>query len=68
MFVYKVEVSLSDGNVSVIVLAETDEAAFGYVESHLVRHFVRMPEVREIAIVEKKRAEKGSGYVIETGV
>jgi hypothetical protein len=66
MFLYKLEVQLSDRKAVLIILAESDESAFGYAEGHLVRHFVKLPEVRELVIVEKKRVEKGSGYVVET--
>ncbi|MFM9330421.1 DUF3906 family protein [Paenibacillus mesotrionivorans] len=67
MFLYKLEIKLTGMNVCLIVLADSDEAAFGYAEGHLVRHFIKKPEVLETVIVEKKRVEKGSGYVIETG-
>jgi hypothetical protein len=65
MFLYKVEIALNQGLVYLIVLAESDERAFGYAESHLTRHFIACPEVKEMAIVEKKRVEKGAGYVVE---
>lgn len=66
MFLYKLEIQLSDRKAVLVVLADSDESAFGYAEGHLVRHFVKLPEVRELVIVEKKRVEKGSGYVVET--
>jgi hypothetical protein len=66
MFLYKLEIKLAGSNVCLIVLADSDESAFGYAEGHLVRHFIKKPEILETAIVEKKRVEKGSGYVIET--
>lgn len=67
MFMYKLEIKLEERNACLVVLAETDEAAFSSVEGHLVRHYIKLPEVLETVIVEKKRVEKGSGYVIETG-
>lgn len=66
MLLYKIEIELTDQIVYLIVAADSDEAAFGYAEGHLVRHFIKPPEVKGMAIVEKKRIEKGSGYVIET--
>jgi hypothetical protein len=68
MFLYKIEIQLLDKNASLILLADNDDAAFQYVEGHLVRHYVVLPEVKEIAIVEKKRVEKGNGYVIDTAL
>lgn len=66
MFLYKVESQLEDQIVFLIVLAENDEKAFEYAEANLARHFIKTPAVKEILVVEKKRVEKGSGYVIET--
>lgn len=68
MFLYKIDAAMEDKNACIVVLADSDEAAFNYVEGHLARHYVRMPTVRELAIVEKKRVEKGSGYVIDVNV
>ncbi|OXM84139.1 DUF3906 family protein [Paenibacillus rigui] len=64
MYMYKLEVELKEQTAHVIVMAENDEQAFDYLEEHLVRHFVYNPEVVEASIIEKKRAVKGSGYVI----
>ncbi|MCS7460164.1 DUF3906 family protein [Paenibacillus doosanensis] len=66
MYLYKLEVELKDQKVYVTLLAENDAQAFDYLEEQLVRHFIRNPEVVEASIIEKKRAVKGSGYVIET--
>ncbi|MDF2922862.1 MAG: hypothetical protein K0R57_1776 [Paenibacillaceae bacterium] len=66
MFLYKIEIQMESQHASLILLADSDESAFGYVEGHLARHYVKAPKVLELAIVEKKRVEKGSGYVIET--
>ncbi|WP_438432027.1 DUF3906 family protein [Gorillibacterium sp. sgz500922] len=65
MFLYKLEAKTADQRLSVVVLAETDDKAFQSAESQLIRHFVAPPGIEELAIVEKKRAEKGAGYVLE---
>lgn len=65
MFLYKIEIELEDQLAYLIVLADSDEKAFSYVESQVVRHYVANPEVKQVSIVEKKRVEKGSGYFIE---
>ncbi|OXM16906.1 DUF3906 family protein [Paenibacillus herberti] len=66
MFLYKIELQLPEGKQAhLIVLAATDEKAFSYVESHVQRHYLHMPELQSIAIVEKKRTDPGSGYLIE---
>ncbi|WP_028547877.1 DUF3906 family protein [Paenibacillus sp. UNC451MF] len=66
MYLYKLEVELKDQTVYITTLAENDAQAFDYLEEQLVRHFVSTPEVVEASIIEKKRAVKGAGYVIET--
>ncbi|NDI36405.1 DUF3906 family protein [Chengkuizengella sediminis] len=66
MFLYKLEIQLEDQLTFLVVIAESDEKAFDYAESSLAVHFVKMPKVLESCIVEKKRLDKGSGYVIET--
>lgn len=65
MFIYKMEVTLRTQSVHLVVMAENDAQAFDYLEDLLVRHYVKAPEVTEASIIEKKRAVKGSGYVIE---
>jgi len=65
MFLYKLEAKTEGGLLPVVVLAETDEKAFAAAESQLIRHFVAPPGIKELVIVEKKRAEKGAGYVLE---
>jgi hypothetical protein len=66
MFLYKIELILETQTVYLIVAAENDEKAFDYVEPHLGKHFIRNPLVKEAAIIEKRRLDKGAGYVIET--
>jgi hypothetical protein len=68
MYMYKLEIETSDGVVYLIVIAETDEKAFDYVEGLLVRHFTVSPEVKSETIIEKKRVSAGSGYVIESAL
>jgi hypothetical protein len=66
MYLYKIEIVLETQTVYLIVAAETDEKAFDHVESHLVRHFIHNPVAQETVIIEKKRLDKGAGYIIET--
>lgn len=66
MFLYKIEVQMADRQAVLIVMGESDQEAMNEVEAHLAKHYIGAPEVREIALVEKRRANKGAGYVIET--
>jgi hypothetical protein len=65
MFLYKFEVLLSDQEVTLIVMGDNDEESMNEVEVHLTKHFVKPQDVREIVLVEKRRAVKGAAYVIE---
>jgi hypothetical protein len=66
MFLYKLEVQLANRTVVVIVMGDNDEEVMNEVEVHISKHYVESPEIKEIALVEKRRANKGSAYVIET--
>jgi len=61
MYLYKLEIQLETHTDVLIVLAENDGKAFDSVESHLARHYIATPKV----IVERKRADKGTGYLVE---
>jgi hypothetical protein len=65
LLLYKIEIQLADRQIHLVLVSDSDEKAFGSVESIVARHFVKMPEIRSIAIVEKKRIEPGSGYLVE---
>ncbi|REE82728.1 MULTISPECIES: DUF3906 family protein [Paenibacillus] len=64
MFLYKIEIEMEDSSAHLILLAETDEKAFSVVDSHVERHYLKKPVLKQVAIVEKKRTEAGNGYLI----
>lgn len=66
MFLYKLEVQLMTRSVVVIVMGDNDEEVMNEVEFHISKHYVGSSEIKEIVLVEKRRANKGSAYVIET--
>lgn len=66
MFLYRLEAQGEGFAPSVvIVVAEDEEQAFQQAEGLLERNALGFIQITDIAIVEKKRIEKGSGYVIE---
>ncbi|WP_372663911.1 DUF3906 family protein [Cohnella sp.] len=65
MYLYKLEVQLSNREVVVIVMGDSDLEVMNEVEMHISKHYVEAPEIKEIVLVEKRRANKGSAYVIE---
>ena len=66
MFLYKLEreVESEAGVIQAVVVADTDERAFESAEALLLRHFGKPVIPSASALVEKKRIEQGSGYVI----
>jgi hypothetical protein len=67
LFLYRMEVELNDQLAYFIVLSDSDKQAFVYAEEQLVRHFIAKPVIKQLSIIEKKRVQSGSGYLIETG-
>ncbi|ASS76216.1 hypothetical protein CIG75_15555 [Tumebacillus algifaecis] len=48
-----------------IVIAEDEEKAFASAEDLLQRQAIGLIEIDEIALLEKKRTNSGSGFVVE---
>lgn len=66
MFLYRLEASGQGFPASqVVVVAEDEEQAFQAAESLLERNALGLIQIKDMAIVEKKRVDKGSGYVLE---
>ncbi|MED0675466.1 DUF3906 family protein [Aneurinibacillus thermoaerophilus] len=67
MFIYRFEILFRDGGTAaVVVIHENEEKAFRSAQNQIERYFLPPRPVAEIAIVEKKPAGTGRGYVIET--
>ncbi|ALS28975.1 DUF3906 family protein [Paenibacillus cisolokensis] len=65
MMLYKIEIQFPEQKAYLVLLAENDQKAFAALEAHIDRHYLKAPGPYEAAIVEKKRPEPGSGYLIE---
>ncbi len=68
MHLYKLEIVLEEQTVYLLVVAENEEKAFGYVDEHLAFQFVKRPEVKEVSLIQKKSLRAGQGYIIETKI
>jgi hypothetical protein len=67
MFLYKIQVKHTDGSISkIVVMAESDERAFKTAEAQLDKHYLPPKRTGEMAMLEKKVANKGVGFVIES--
>lgn len=67
-YLYKIEAVLAeDRNLTVVVLADSDEKAFASAENNILRHTIAPPIIEQLSVVQKKPIERGGvGYVIET--
>ncbi|WP_208754987.1 DUF3906 family protein [Bacillus pacificus] len=64
MDLYRFEAVLVNGIVPIVVVAESEEQAFKMAEIELEKHFLPLPEVKEIALFEKKKIRKSAAFVI----
>ncbi|MBN6187878.1 DUF3906 family protein [Aneurinibacillus sp. BA2021] len=67
MFIYRFEVLFADeSKTAVVVIHRDEEEAFRSAQNQIERYFLPPKAIKELAIVEKKTAEAGRGYVIES--
>ncbi|MFA2691205.1 DUF3906 family protein [Bacillus mycoides] len=64
MDLYRFEAVLVNSIVPIVVVAESEEQAFKLAEIELEKHFLPLPEVKEISLFEKKKIRKGAAFVI----
>ncbi|MDQ0339988.1 hypothetical protein J2S00_002783 [Caldalkalibacillus uzonensis] len=66
-YLYRLEMKVDGQPVEVIVAAENHERAFAIAEIEVEKMYLRLPQLEEMAIVEKKKIGRGSGYVVADG-
>ncbi|KIV76604.1 DUF3906 family protein [Bacillus mycoides] len=64
MDLYRFEAVLVNSVVPIVVVAQSEEQAFKLAEIELEKHFLPLPEVKEISLFEKKKIRKGAAFVI----
>ncbi|MDA2182364.1 DUF3906 family protein [Bacillus cereus] len=64
MDLYRFEAVLVSDIVPIVVIAQSEEQAFKLAEIELEKHFLPLPEVKEISLFEKKKIRKGAAFVI----
>ncbi|MES5943041.1 MULTISPECIES: DUF3906 family protein [unclassified Bacillus cereus group] len=64
MDLYRFEAVLVNSIVPIVVVAQSEEQAFNLAEIELEKHFLPLPEVKEISLFEKKKIRKGAAFVI----
>ncbi|AFQ16175.1 MULTISPECIES: DUF3906 family protein [Bacillus] len=64
MELYRFEAVLANNIVPIVVVAQSEEQAFKLAEIELEKHFLPLPEVKEISLFEKKKIRKGAAFVV----
>ncbi|MBK5441901.1 MULTISPECIES: DUF3906 family protein [unclassified Peribacillus] len=64
MNLYRFEVTIKEELIHVIIAADSDEKAFQLVDIELEKRFLKMPEVDDISLYEKRKINYGTGYVL----
>ncbi|MGE7592102.1 DUF3906 family protein [Peribacillus frigoritolerans] len=64
MNLYRFEVTIKEKPIHVIIVADSDEKAFELVEIELEKHYLKMPEVDDISLYEKRKIKNGAGFVL----
>ncbi|HDX9613487.1 DUF3906 family protein [Bacillus toyonensis] len=64
MDLYRFEAVLANNIVPIVVVAQSEEQAFKLAEIELEKHFLPLPEVKEISLFEKKKIRKGAAFVV----
>ncbi|MGE7765677.1 DUF3906 family protein [Peribacillus sp. NPDC096540] len=64
MNLYRFEVTIKEELIHVIIAADSDEKAFQLVDIELEKRFLKMPEVDDISLYEKRKINNGAGYVL----
>ncbi|MGE7882420.1 DUF3906 family protein [Bacillus sp. NPDC094077] len=64
MDLYRFEAVLANNIVPIVVVAQSEEQAFKLAEIELEKHFLPLPEVKEISLFEKKKVRKSAAFVI----
>ncbi|MFC4075772.1 DUF3906 family protein [Salinithrix halophila] len=64
MYLYRFEVIVKEEVIHVVIAAKDDEEAFRLVDVELEKYFLKMPEVDDTSLYEKKRIGQGGGFVL----
>lgn len=65
MHLYHFKVNIVTEEITVIVAAESNELAFRAVEIEVEKSYLKLPDINEIVLVERKKiATKGTAFVL----
>ncbi|MFD9627158.1 DUF3906 family protein [Peribacillus muralis] len=64
MNLYRFEATIKQEPIHVVIVAESDDQAFQLVDIELEKHYLKMPEVDDISLYEKRKIKNGAGFVL----
>lgn len=65
MNLFHFKVVVNGQELTVIVAAETDQQAFKRAEIEIEKNFLKLPEIKEIVLVERKKITSiGTAFVV----
>ncbi|QOS89485.1 DUF3906 family protein [Peribacillus sp. JNUCC41] len=64
MNLYRFEVTIKEKPIHVIIVTDSDEKAFELVDIELEKHYLKLPEVDDISLYEKRKIKNGAGFVL----
>lgn len=64
MNIYRLEAIIDNKVVHIVVAAMDEEAAFKQAEIEIERQYLKIPEVKELTLYEKRKINKGAGFVL----
>ncbi|MFC0473416.1 DUF3906 family protein [Halalkalibacter kiskunsagensis] len=66
MQLFRFEVETDDERtLYVVVVAANEEAAFTTAEMEVEKHYLKLPTISSITLLEKKPVRKSTGFVVE---
>lgn len=66
MNLYHFKVLIGQEEITVIVVAESDDQAFKRAEIEVEASFLKLPEIKEIVLLERKKVtNKGTAFVVK---
>ncbi|MDV2683268.1 DUF3906 family protein [Alkalihalophilus lindianensis] len=64
MQLYRFEVETTETTDQVVVIAQSEEEAFRVAEIEVEKHYLKLPEINEVTLLERKAVHKATGFVI----
>ncbi|ADU31592.1 DUF3906 family protein [Evansella cellulosilytica] len=69
MNIYRFEALINrDHTANIIVVANDEEKAFQLAEIELEKSYMKIPQIEELTLFEKKKVGNGAAYVLNQGV